>query len=120
MRSPPVLAVSKAFRRVTEGLLTLVSRMLTCPNFIRAFDPTLTTTPFERSSLDWFGTCSRKPIPRGPPSSFAQLIPTVSCSLQTPLPCAPAAHTALRSSAVGSQHCKSLQLRIWEAQLWFQ
>jgi CoA:oxalate CoA-transferase len=28
--------------------------------------------------------------------------------------------TALRSSAVGSQHCKSLQLRIWEAQLWFQ
>src|ERR1700758_3983259 len=28
--------------------------------------------------------------------------------------------TALRSSAVGSQHCKSLQLRIWEAQLWSQ
>jgi hypothetical protein len=28
--------------------------------------------------------------------------------------------TALRSSAGGSQHWKSLQLRIWEAQLWFQ
>ena len=27
---------------------------------------------------------------------------------------------ALRSSAGVSQHCKSLQLRIWEAQLWFQ
>jgi len=27
---------------------------------------------------------------------------------------------ALRSSTVGSQHCKSLQLHIWEAQLWFQ
>ena len=24
---------------------------------LRAFDPTLTTTPFERSSLDWFETC---------------------------------------------------------------
>src|SRR6516165_11937954 len=41
----------KPFRRVSEGLLPLVSRMLTCPNFIRTFDPTLTTTPF-RSSLD--------------------------------------------------------------------
>jgi hypothetical protein len=28
--------------------------------------------------------------------------------------------TALRSSALDSQHCKSLQLRIREAQLWFQ
>jgi hypothetical protein len=28
--------------------------------------------------------------------------------------------TALRSSAGVSQHCKSLQLRVWEAQLWFQ
>jgi hypothetical protein len=28
--------------------------------------------------------------------------------------------TALRSSAVGLQHCKSLQLRIREAQLWLQ
>jgi hypothetical protein len=28
--------------------------------------------------------------------------------------------TALRSSASVSHHCKSLQLRVWEAQLWFQ
>ena len=26
----------------------------TCPNVPRTFDPTLTTTPFEHSSLDWF------------------------------------------------------------------
>ena len=32
----------------------------------------------------------------------------------------PTPHNAPRSSAVGSQHCKGLQLPIWEAQFWCQ
>ena len=47
-----------AFRRVIKGSLSFVSRIRTCPNDLRTFDPTLTTTPFERSSLDWFETRS--------------------------------------------------------------
>ena len=47
-----------AFRRVIKGSLTFVSRIRTCPNDLRTFDPTLTTTPFKRSSLDWFGAGS--------------------------------------------------------------
>jgi len=47
-----------AFRRVIKGSLTFVSRIRTCPDVLRTFDPTLTTTPFERSSLDWFGAGS--------------------------------------------------------------
>ena len=49
--------------------------------------------------------------PTGSPEAVARLrLPqNVACGF-----------TALRSSTVASQHCKSLQLRMWEAQLWFQ
>jgi hypothetical protein len=62
------------------------------PECLRTFDPTLTTTPLERSSLDWFETRSCKPIPRGLPSSFPQLVHTVRNSNYVSLPCASAAH----------------------------
>src|SRR5690242_7964024 len=39
----------------------------------RRFPPALTTTAFARSRQWWFGTCSCKPVPRGPPSSIKQL-----------------------------------------------
>ena len=45
---------------------------------------------------------------------------TGSCTLLDFQPCRLLRFTALRSSAGVLQHCKSLQLRIWEAQLWFQ
>jgi hypothetical protein len=54
------------------GSLSFVSRMHTCTSCSRAFPPTLTTTALYRSSLDRFGICSGKPIPRGLPSSIAQ------------------------------------------------
>ncbi len=38
----------------------------------RAFSVTLTTMALNHSSLRWFGTCSCKPVPRGPPSSLLQ------------------------------------------------
>src|SRR5215472_9972001 len=44
----------------------------------RAFDPTFTTAAFDRSSSDWFETCARTPVPRGPPSSPTQLYSTTS------------------------------------------
>jgi hypothetical protein len=49
--------------------------------------------------------------PTGSPEAVARLrLPqNVACGF-----------TALRSSAVDSQHCKSLQLRVREAQLWSQ
>ena len=51
------------------------------------------------------------PHPTGSPEAVARLrLPqNVACGF-----------AALRSSAVDSQHCKSLQLRVTEAQLWSQ
>ena len=51
------------------------------------------------------------PAPTGSPEAVARLrLPqNVACGFP-----------ALRSSAGDSQHCKSLQLRVREAQLWFQ
>ena len=39
--------------------------MRTGPGYPLDLPPTLTTAPLERSRLEWFGTRSRKPIPRG-------------------------------------------------------
>jgi len=47
------------YRRVFEGLLPLGFRTPTCPKFFSGtFNPTFTTTAFDRSSSDWFETCS--------------------------------------------------------------
>jgi len=60
-----------------------------------------------------WGPLGHRPVshPTGSPEAVARLrLPqNVACGF-----------AALRSSTVDSQHCKSLQLRIWEAQLWFQ
>ena len=41
---------------------------------LRTLTPTLTTTAFDRSSLEWFETRSWKPASKGLPSSLTQLV----------------------------------------------
>jgi hypothetical protein len=42
------------------------------PPFADDFTASLTTTPFERSSTRWFGTCPCRPIPGDLPPSSTQ------------------------------------------------
>src|SRR6202007_579670 len=75
--APPVLT--------TPDLITTRLRRFACARLLDThlsqvvpgtFDPTFTTAAFGRSGSDWFETCAWTPIPRGPPSSSAQLYST--------------------------------------------
>jgi hypothetical protein len=59
----------------SKGLLSLVSPDRTCPEiYLRTLTPTLTTTAFDRSSLEWFEARSWKLASKGLPSSLTQLV----------------------------------------------
>ena len=73
--SLPVLTALSNIDASSKGLLSLVSPNLTCPRIRpRTLTPTLTTTAFDRSSLEWFEACSWKPASKGLPSSLTQLV----------------------------------------------
>src|SRR5437763_2152294 len=59
----------------TSSVVPLQSSSCQSPDLVlpRPFPPALTTTAFARSRQWWFGACSCKPVPRGPPSSIKQL-----------------------------------------------
>ena len=71
--STPVLAPSLIFRHLINGSRSLISLILTCHDLCRDFSLTLTTPALYQRSLRQFETSSCKPVPRGLPSSFAQL-----------------------------------------------
>ena len=73
--------------------MSFVSLIPTCSRyFLDALTPTLTTTAFDRSSLEWFEACFWKPTSKGRPSSPVQLIHKASSHDGPPLLCVPAAH----------------------------
>jgi len=82
-----------SLRRFNRGSLAFVSLTLTCSGYFPvALTPMLTTTAFDRSSLEWFGTRSWKPIPKDLPSSPVQLVHIWSAHSEPPFR-APAAHS---------------------------
>jgi hypothetical protein len=55
--------------------MAFVSLIHTCSrSFLDALTPTLTTTTFDRSSLEWFGARLWRPTPKDLPSSPVQLM----------------------------------------------
>src|SRR5262249_8800017 len=74
-RPPLVPAAFILIGASSKGLLALVSPDRTCKEMpLPALTPTLTTTAFDRSSLEWFEARSWKPASKGLPSSLTQLM----------------------------------------------
>ncbi len=74
-RSPLVSTAFSIIDASSKGLLALVSPNLTCPEIrLRTLTPTLTTTAFDRSSLEWFEARSWKLASKDLPSSLTQLV----------------------------------------------
>ena len=65
------------FRRFCSGSLALASLDRACLSFCSDLTATLTTTAFDRSSLQWLEISTCLPNPKGPPSSLVQLRATV-------------------------------------------
>ena len=108
-----------SLRRFNRGSLAFVSLTLTCSGYFPvALTPMLTTTAFDRSSLEWFGTRSWKPIPKDLPSSPVQLVHIWSAHSEPPFR-APAAHSKRSAPFANTVPEKSLKRRPQFLHLYF-